>query len=142
MPGTQSVLCCVGPSCGFCAGPSFASWRLGSLPKTTQGGQGQLTNVEDPLLCRVLPRVPVLPVFQLFISVFVFTEDHHHHALQRGESWNLLCVQCLSCFTPSLVLPEVCFCNVAFLALQEARQAQLYDLFCFKRGLLKKMIGK
>lgn len=104
-------------------------------------GQGQLTDVEDPLLCCMLPRVPVLPVFQLFVSVFVFTKDHHHHALQRGEPRILLSVPCLWCFTQSPVLetlPEVCFCNVVALALQKPRQAQLGHLFCFKMGLLKK----
>lgn len=69
-----------------------------------QGGPGQLTDVKDPLLRRVLPRVPILPVFQLLVSVFVFAEDHHHHALQRGEPRILLSVQRPCCFTQSPVL--------------------------------------
>lgn len=64
-------------------------------------GQGQLTNVKDPLLCGVLPRVPVLPVFQLLIPVFVLTEDHHHHALQGRENHTAYFPFSLSCSTVS-----------------------------------------
>lgn len=48
-------------------------------------GSYSLTDVEDSLFGRVLPRVPVLPVFKLLVSVLIFTEHHHDHAL-RGHT--------------------------------------------------------
>lgn len=46
-------------------------------------GSCSLTDVEDSLFGRVLPRVPVLPVFKLLVSVLIFTEHHHDHALRK-----------------------------------------------------------
>lgn len=44
-----------------------------------------LTDVEAPLLRRVLPGVPVLPVFQLVVSALLLPEHHHHHTLTGEE---------------------------------------------------------
>lgn len=42
-----------------------------------------LTNVKDSLFSCVLPGMPVLPIFQLFISVFILTENNHDHTLWK-----------------------------------------------------------
>lgn len=44
-----------------------------------------LTNVKDPLLCCVLPRMPVLPMLQLFVAVFILAEHNHDHTLERPQ---------------------------------------------------------
>lgn len=45
-----------------------------------------LTDVQYSLFGRVLPRVPVLPVFKLLVSVLVLAEDHHDHALRQTQT--------------------------------------------------------
>lgn len=48
---------------------------------STCGNPVFLTDVQDPLFGRVLPGVPVLPVFELLVSVLVLAEHHHDDAL-------------------------------------------------------------
>lgn len=43
-----------------------------------------LTDIQTPLLGRVLPGVPVLPVFQLIVSALLLAKHNHHHTLQEG----------------------------------------------------------
>lgn len=51
--------------------------------KKMEGGSESLTDVQDSLFGRVLPGVPVLPVFKLLVSVLILTEHHHDHTLRR-----------------------------------------------------------
>lgn len=63
----------------------FASVQHGKEheDKKMEGGSESLTDVQDSLFGRVLPGVPVLPVFKLLVSVLILTEHHHDHTLRR-----------------------------------------------------------
>lgn len=62
--------------------------RRRNTQRAATGGVG-LTDVQDSLFGGVLPGVPVLPVFKLLVSVLVFTEHHHDHALGGGGKWRV-----------------------------------------------------
>lgn len=64
----------------LCKPPEFS---ISEIFPETSGDVLTLTNVKDSLLSCVLPGMPVLPIFQLLISVFILTENNHDHTLWK-----------------------------------------------------------
>lgn len=69
---------------------TYQSFPHSAIFPETFGDPLTLTNVEDPLFSCVLPGMPVFPVFQLFVSVFILTENNHDHTLRKSTELALV----------------------------------------------------